>query len=295
MSSELLWPNASSSLSLSDSYFMNPVADSSEQGMEKEESEAKAEKTQQMNEVSQVNDQEDSGGKKKYHTLSDASPSVTHYSPSTPPTLRSEKPPSPPLHSSEQFPISDDHSSAPHSPSPAHDKRFSPPPQHSPLDSSSDSSISSDLCSVTDGAPPAEDVKAASSVVVTNRFQVEPKVVTKIDPGAQEGVVGVKDVEEGTGGGAGCGGDNRRLRPDVHNLLRSKKEAKLNKALLGLRIVDFVLCLISFSVLAADREQGWALDSFYVYKEFRYVAESAIGIYGLIYIDYEQIFSISVI
>lgn len=94
--------------------------------------------------------------------------------------------------------------------------------------------------------------------------------MTMVDPGAEEGVVGVNDVEEGTG--AAAGSDNRRLRPDVYGLLRSKKESKLNKALLGLRIAASVLCLASFSVLAADREKGWALDSFYVYKEFRYIA-----------------------
>lgn len=125
--------------------------------------------------------------------------------------------------------------------------------------------------------PPKPPEKPASPVVVTNRFQVEPKVVTKVDPGAQEGVVGVNDVEEVTGTGAAAtasasGNDNQRLRPDVYGLLRSKKESKLNKALLGLRIAASVLCLASFSVLTADREKGWTLDSFYVYKEFRFFA-----------------------
>ncbi|KAF7819595.1 CASP-like protein 4A1 [Senna tora] len=234
----------------------------------KKEAESKAEEAQPMNTDSLVKGQqqeEDSGRKKKHHTLSDASPSVTRYSPSTPPSLRTRKPPSPPLPSSPKSSISDDHSSV------THDKPSSPPP----LDSSSDSSISSDLCSVADRTPPLESERfspipseqPASPVVVANRFQVEPKVVTKVDPGAEEGVVGVNDVEEGTGGGDG--GNNRRLRPDANRFLRSKKEGKLNKALLGLRIVAFVFCLASFSVLAADRERGWAMDSFYSYKELR--------------------------
>lgn len=105
-------------------------------------------------------------------------------------------------------------------------------------------------------------------------------MVTKVDPGAKEGVVGVNDVEEGTGTAA-VGSDNRRLRPDVHGLLRSKKESTLNKALLGLRIAASVLCLASFSVLAADREKGWALDSFYLYKELRY--NFAVNVIGFVY------------
>ncbi|CAI0390572.1 unnamed protein product, partial [Linum tenue] len=40
-------------------------------------------------------------------------------------------------------------------------------------------------------------------------------------------------------------------------------------ALLGSRFSGFVFCLISLAVLAADKDQGWALESFYRYKEFR--------------------------
>ncbi|XP_054779438.1 CASP-like protein 4A3 isoform X2 [Prosopis cineraria] len=246
------------------------MGEGSEQGMKKLEPKAKAaEDAQQTNKDSLLKDEDDSEQKKKDHTLPDASPSFAQQAPH----LRSRKSPSPPDHSSTESPISEGHCS----PSPTLDKRFSSPPQNSPPRSSPDSSISSDLCSITDGAPPVEEhrfspkppEKPASPVVVANRFQVEPKVVTKVDPGAQEGVVGVNDVEEGTGA-AFAGSDNRRLRPDVYSLLRSKKESKLNKALLGLRIIASVLCLASLSVLAADREKGWALDSFYVYKEFRY-------------------------
>ncbi|XP_027352592.1 CASP-like protein 4A1 [Abrus precatorius] len=100
---------------------------------------------------------------------------------------------------------------------------------------------------------------------MAHRFQVEPAVVTKVDPGAEDGFVGVKDVELATGTAG-----NRRLRPDISGLLRSKKIATWSKLLLGFRITAFVFCLVSFSVLAADKKQGWALDSFYFYKEFRY-------------------------
>jgi len=158
----------------------------------------------------------------------------------------SSKSPSPPLHSLSDSPISDDHRSLP-------------------------------LVLVQ---PP---------LVTAHRFQVEPAVITRVDPGAEEGFVGVKDVEgEGEGerdagggggvegereqdAGGGGGGVKRGLRPDVKSLLRSEKVVSLNKVLLGFRIAGFVFCLVSWSVLAADRKKGWAIDSFYLYMEFRLV------------------------
>lgn len=100
--------------------------------------------------------------------------------------------------------------------------------------------------------------------------------MTKLDPGAEEGVVGLKDVEQATGSAG-----NRRLRPDVSGLLRSKKLASWSKLLLGLRISAFVFCMASFSVLAADKKRGWALDSFYLYKEFRY--SLSVNVIGFVY------------
>lgn len=166
--------------------------------------------------------------------------------------------PSPSLHSLSDSPVSDGHYSA------GHGALSLPPQTPTGADSSPVSPISDDHGErFAPVLPP---------VVTAHRFQVEPKVVvTKVDPGAKEGFVGVKDVEGGANGICdGSGGGNRRLRPDVSSLLRSKKVATLNKLLLGLRITAFVSCLVSFSVLTADKEQGWAQDSFYLYKEFRY-------------------------
>ncbi|XP_015971651.1 CASP-like protein 4A3 [Arachis duranensis] len=171
-----------------------------------------------------------------------------------------------------------------HSPSPPSSSlrtRKSPSP---PLHSISDSSISS----LRDEATPIEDqrfppVPAPVPVVVAHRFQVEPNVVTRVDPGAEEGFIGVNDVKQasagdGGGNGGGGGGTNRRLRPDVMSMLRSKKIAMWNKVLLSLRIATFASCLMSLSVLAADKRKGWAQDSFYRYKEFRYsLSVNAIG------------------
>ncbi|KAM3318935.1 CASP-like protein 4A3 [Capsicum chacoense] len=50
------------------------------------------------------------------------------------------------------------------------------------------------------------------------------------------------------------------------------------KVALGFRVCEFVLCLISFSVMASDKTEGWSGDSFDRYKEYRYcVAVNAIG------------------
>uniref|UniRef100_A0A2P2IVJ1 CASP-like protein n=1 Tax=Rhizophora mucronata TaxID=61149 RepID=A0A2P2IVJ1_RHIMU len=53
-------------------------------------------------------------------------------------------------------------------------------------------------------------------------------------------------------------------------LRRPKREEMLKIGELGLRIGEVVLCLISFSVMAADKTQGWSGDSFDRYKEYRY-------------------------
>ncbi|CAI0549627.1 unnamed protein product [Linum tenue] len=53
-------------------------------------------------------------------------------------------------------------------------------------------------------------------------------------------------------------------------LRRSGKEDMVRLAELCFRIGELVLCLISFSVMAADKTQGWSGDSFDRYKEYRY-------------------------
>jgi len=47
-------------------------------------------------------------------------------------------------------------------------------------------------------------------------------------------------------------------------------EEMVSKAALGFRLSEVVVCLISFSVMAADKTQGWSGDSFDRYKEYRY-------------------------
>ncbi|GMI68405.1 CASP-like protein 4A1 [Hibiscus trionum] len=76
-------------------------------------------------------------------------------------------------------------------------------------------------------------------------------------------------------------GSGKRLRPDLSILRRTKRDKVIKKALLGFRISGFVFCLVSFSILAADKNQGWALDSFYRYKEFRFCM--AVNVIGFVY------------
>ncbi|XP_062106840.1 CASP-like protein 4A1 [Humulus lupulus] len=142
--------------------------------------------------------------------------------------------------------------------------------------------------------------KPPSPLAQRNRsFPAEPLVVTEVlDPEAHDGVVfspGEEDSERdvGNGNGGGLGSFNRRkLRPDLPVKQRTRMQHGLVKrVLLGFRICGFVFCLISFSVMAANRNQGWAFDSFYRYKEFGYClganilgfAYSGLQVFDLIY------------
>ncbi|KAJ1384459.1 Casparian strip membrane protein domain [Sesbania bispinosa] len=59
------------------------------------------------------------------------------------------------------------------------------------------------------------------------------------------------------------GGSERRSRSTT-------AEEVVRKAALGFRLSEVVVCLISFSVMAADKTQGWSGDSYDRYKEYRY-------------------------
>ncbi|KAG7543974.1 Casparian strip membrane protein domain [Arabidopsis thaliana x Arabidopsis arenosa] len=72
----------------------------------------------------------------------------------------------------------------------------------------------------------------------------------------------------------------RQLRPPSFSSTprESKWASFIRKALLGFRVTAFVSCLVSFSVMVSDRDKGWARDSFYNYKEFRFcLAANVIG------------------
>ena len=48
-----------------------------------------------------------------------------------------------------------------------------------------------------------------------------------------------------------------------------RRELMVKRAELGVRVCEMVLCLISLSVMVADRSRGWSGDSYYRYKEYR--------------------------
>ncbi|KAL2936000.1 CASP-like protein 4A3 [Bienertia sinuspersici] len=90
------------------------------------------------------------------------------------------------------------------------------------------------------------------------------------EPSATSGVVlGDGGERKGkVGRGEKRGGVNFGSVKDI--VRKSSKEDLIEKLNLGIRVYQIVFCLISFSVMAADRTQGWSGDSFDRYKEYRF-------------------------
>ena len=68
-------------------------------------------------------------------------------------------------------------------------------------------------------------------------------------------------------GGVGRGVEDGQRSAHLSMLKRSKRDIMVEKAALGFRFSEIVLCLILFSVMAADKTQGWSGDSFDHYTE----------------------------
>ncbi|CAJ1943880.1 unnamed protein product [Sphenostylis stenocarpa] len=68
--------------------------------------------------------------------------------------------------------------------------------------------------------------------------------------------------------GIGARGRTRAVPPPIPAV--PKRVMILKKVALGFRLSEVVLCLVSFSVMAADKTRGWSGDSFDRYKEYRY-------------------------
>ncbi|CAH1420672.1 unnamed protein product [Lactuca virosa] len=121
-------------------------------------------------------------------------------------------------------------------------------------------------------------VTSPAPVSTVNRYVREETVpIKKAERGAQDGYVGKPPEEPRTSGG----NQGRRPRPSMGSVSRMEKEGSMKKIALGFRIFELLFCLISLSVMATDKRQGWALDSFYRYKEFRY--SIAVNIVGFAY------------
>lgn len=73
------------------------------------------------------------------------------------------------------------------------------------------------------------------------------------------------DRSDGPGRVRGEGGGGNRVAVDA------VWRAEVRWAVVGLRVLTAVLCMISFSVMAADRTKGWDGDSYHRYEEYRYV------------------------
>ncbi|XP_012486338.1 CASP-like protein 4A3 [Gossypium raimondii] len=83
-------------------------------------------------------------------------------------------------------------------------------------------------------------------------------------------------------GGGGRGGGARAV---AAVLRRSKVKETVKMAALGFRLSEIVLCLISFSVMAADKTSGWSGDSFDRYKEYRYCL--SVNVIGFVYAGFQ--------
>ncbi|XP_021900223.1 CASP-like protein 4A1 [Carica papaya] len=113
-----------------------------------------------------------------------------------------------------------------------------------------------------------------------------PGLATRLGPRVADRFSASVEDSKLDGAATGCsGGVERRLRPDFSMARRANRDAMVKRALLVFRFCGFVFCLVSFSVMAADRDQGWALDSFYKYKEFRYCM--AVNVLGFVYSSFQ--------
>ncbi|XP_004241528.1 CASP-like protein 4A3 [Solanum lycopersicum] len=177
--------------------------------------------------------------------------------------LRSESP----LRSDDPFP-EPQNSKSPSKAIVAVDKYFSP--------IRSSHKLSSENLSSPATPPPA--VERRSPLVYVSRAVREDMApgVTKVGPVRGGGA----DVEGGEVGG------EKRSRAAVESILeRSQRDVMMNRVALGFRVCEVIFCLISFSVMAADKTQGWTGDSFDRYKEYRYLV--AVNVIGFAYAGFQ--------
>ncbi|XP_010528256.1 PREDICTED: CASP-like protein 4A1 [Tarenaya hassleriana] len=150
-----------------------------------------------------------------------------------------------------------------------------PPPSQSLPDSPTVSSIPDSHGSSPHTVFPTPPLAVATPSQVSSVATTKAETPFRVTSGIANG-----DAQEQK-----LGESRRRLRPDLSSLRESRKGALVRKALLGFRVSAFVFCLVSFSIMVADRDQGWARDSFYKYKEFRYCM--AANVIGFIYSGFQ--------
>ncbi|KAL6541961.1 hypothetical protein OROGR_011447 [Orobanche gracilis] len=152
---------------------------------------------------------------------------------------------------------------------------------------------------VKDGARSHRQPMAPGNLDFPSKGAATSMVVSKLlreDPSSEVKNAGPVDAG-GSGGGGGSGeghvgdrddevGGERRSRTAVESILkRRKRNVAVKKVALGFRVFEVVTCLVSFSVMAADRTQGWSGDSFDRYIEYRYCL--AVNVIGFVYSGFQ--------
>lgn len=131
---------------------------------------------------------------------------------------------------------------------------YSPKTQAPPLDSTPLEENDTRLTYMPTSPPAAQNPVASATLTIPHKA-----VPTAQDQGA------AKERSRGSSRGQG------HVKPNLSILKKARRDSMMKRALLGFRVSGFLICLVSFSVLAADKSSGWALDSFYLYKEFRFI------------------------
>nr|GMC62099.1 CASP-like protein 4A3 [Ipomoea batatas] len=120
------------------------------------------------------------------------------------------------------------------------------------------------LASPPGGSPPRSSISSGVSNLTHGSSPREEKASISPDPKPEVEVK--KSVKN----------ESLALVKRLSSLKISRRENTAKKAALGFRIFGFLFCLVSFSVMVADRKQGWAIDSFQRYKEYS-LSVNAIG------------------
>lgn len=161
---------------------------------------------------------------------------------------------------------SSSNSDSPHSP-----HRF-----HSPLRSDQGDPDPPDTFASPDASPQksprnhGDKPNSKAIVAVADKFTQSSPMLAEVKPAVmfnkavrEDGAPSMMKAEPGGVGGGRSGTVGSILK-------RSRSEERLKFANLGFRLSEVVLSLISFSVMAADKTQGWSGDSFDRYREYRY-------------------------
>ncbi|CAN0890294.1 CASP-like protein 4A3 [Linum grandiflorum] len=132
--------------------------------------------------------------------------------------------------------------------------------------------------------PPVDDSKAVVAVSkVTHHTTAPPPPSSKSAPPPPPGTAVNRVVWEEVPQSA------RKVEPDPEGVgsarRRSGKVEKLRLAELCFRIGELSLCLISFSIMAANKTKGWSGDSFNRYKEYIYCL--AVNVIGFAYSTFQ--------